>query len=103
MSPRQLLQIVGSKFPSGYQQRLERFSYGAGAFKVDYTLSSPIPWTFVRFSVPSLFISEGTLPSSERYFPLADAPLVWVVHPSLLDRTSTPRRSTCSMGFLPSS
>lgn len=92
VSPRQLLRIVGSKFPSGYRRRLERFRYGAGAFKVDYTLSSPIPWTAVECSRAATVHLGGTLEeiaSSERYF-TSDAPFVLVVQPSLFDPTRAP-------------
>src|ERR1700679_3979026 len=50
ITPRQLLRIAGPKFPKAYRQQLERFRYGAGAFKIDYALSSPIPWTATECS-----------------------------------------------------
>ena len=44
VSPRQLAHIAGSRFPPGYRKRLESFRYGAGVFKIDWALDSPIPW-----------------------------------------------------------
>ena len=44
VTPRQLLSIAGDRFPSRYRDRLERFRYGPGAFKIDYALDGPIPW-----------------------------------------------------------
>lgn len=44
VSARQLVQLAGDKLPAGYRKRLERFRYGPGVFKVDWALSSPIPW-----------------------------------------------------------
>jgi phytoene dehydrogenase-like protein len=44
LTPRQLLRIAGHKLPAGYQQRLEKFRYGPGVYKVDWALSEPIPW-----------------------------------------------------------
>jgi phytoene dehydrogenase-like protein len=44
VSPRQLAIIAGSRFPTGYRERLETFRYGAGVFKVDWALDGPIPW-----------------------------------------------------------
>lgn len=43
--PRQLLAIAGHRFPPGYRAALENYRYGPGVFKIDYALSSPIPWT----------------------------------------------------------
>lgn len=45
LSPRQLNAIVGDRFPAKYRKRLGEWRYGPGAFKVDYALSEPIPWT----------------------------------------------------------
>ncbi len=44
-SPRDLLAIAGSRFPTGYRQRLARYRYGPGVFKIDYALDGPVPWT----------------------------------------------------------
>lgn len=44
VTPRQLLQLAGSRLPSRYRRRLERWRYGPGVFKVDYALDGPIPW-----------------------------------------------------------
>lgn len=45
MTPRQILRIAGSHLPGGYRRRLGRYRYGGAAFKVDFALSEPIPWT----------------------------------------------------------
>lgn len=45
VTPRQILQIAGRRLPAGYKKRLENYRYGAGAFKMDFALSEPIPWT----------------------------------------------------------
>src|SRR6185503_13594775 len=44
VTPRQLMQIAGTRLPSGYKEKLSRYRYGPGVFKTDYALSSPIPW-----------------------------------------------------------
>jgi len=44
VTPRQLLGIVGDRFPAGYRRALERFRYGPGVFKIDFALDDPIPW-----------------------------------------------------------
>ena len=45
VTPRQFLRIAGHRLPSRYRGALERFRYGSGVFKMDWTLSGPIPWT----------------------------------------------------------
>ena len=37
-------EVAGSRLPSAYRRRLERFPHGPGIFKVDYALAGPIPW-----------------------------------------------------------
>jgi phytoene dehydrogenase-like protein len=44
-SPRAMARIMGDRFRSGFSANLERYRYGPGAFKVDWALSAPIPWT----------------------------------------------------------
>lgn len=44
LSPRGLLKIAGNHLPPGYRRKLERFRYGAAAFKIDWALNAPIPW-----------------------------------------------------------
>ncbi len=45
LTPRQVLRVAGDRFPAGFRRQLSRFRYGPGAFKVDWALSGPIPWT----------------------------------------------------------
>ncbi|MFP5317060.1 MAG: phytoene desaturase family protein [Acidimicrobiia bacterium] len=45
VTPRHLVQITGDRMPARFRRRLERFRYGAAAFKVDYALDGPVPWT----------------------------------------------------------
>lgn len=45
VTPRQLAAIAGDDLPARYRARLDRFRYGPAAFKVDYALSGPVPWT----------------------------------------------------------
>jgi len=44
VTPRQVVAIAGDRLPAGYRQRLERFRYGPGVFKLDWALEGPIPW-----------------------------------------------------------
>lgn len=45
LSPRPALAVAGSRWPSGYRRRLAHWRYGPGAFKVDYALGGPVPWS----------------------------------------------------------
>ena len=45
LTPRQIVKIAGHRLPDAYRKRLENFKYGSGAFKMDFALSEPIPWT----------------------------------------------------------
>ena len=45
VTPRQFVDIAGDDVPASYRARLERYRYGPGAFKVDWALSGPVPWT----------------------------------------------------------
>jgi phytoene dehydrogenase-like protein len=92
ITPRQLLRIAGSRLPSHYCRRLERFRYGAGAFKIDYALSAPIPWTDPECSRAATVHIGGSLEEiadSERTF-TSDRPFVLFGQPSLFDPSRAP-------------
>jgi phytoene dehydrogenase-like protein len=92
ITPRQLLRIAGNELPKIYRTQLERFRYSAGAFKVDYALSSPIPWTAKECARAATVHLGGTLDeiaASERSFN-SDQPFVLLVQPSLFDPTRAP-------------
>jgi phytoene dehydrogenase-like protein len=92
ITPRQLLRIAGSQLPSRYCKRLERFRYGAGAFKIDYALSAPIPWAAPECSRAATVHIGGTLEEiseSERTF-TSDRPFVLLGQPSLFDPSRAP-------------
>ena len=45
LSPRQVAEIAADALPAGYRRRLARFRHGPGAYKLDWALDGPIPWT----------------------------------------------------------
>lgn len=45
VNPAQLSLIAGSQLPARYHRALARYHHGPGAFKLDYALSEPIPWS----------------------------------------------------------
>ncbi|MFI6530906.1 phytoene desaturase family protein [Nonomuraea sp. NPDC050547] len=42
VTPRQFLRMT--ELPTGYRDRLRRFRYGPGVFKMDWALDGPVPW-----------------------------------------------------------
>jgi phytoene dehydrogenase-like protein len=44
LTPRQLLAIAREQLGRRYCERLARFRYGSGIFKIDWALDGPIPW-----------------------------------------------------------
>jgi phytoene dehydrogenase-like protein len=92
VTPRQMLRIAGGALPAGYRKQLEGFRYGAGAFKVDYALSEPIPWRAkecLRAGTVHVCGSLEEVVASERTF-TSERPFVLLVQPSLFDRTRAP-------------
>lgn len=45
LTPRQIAQVGGDQFTPSFRKQLEAWKYGAAAWKVDYVLDEPIPWT----------------------------------------------------------
>src|SRR5690606_16777202 len=42
--PVQLVKIAHEQLPLSYKNRLNKYRFGPGVFKIDYALDSPIPW-----------------------------------------------------------
>jgi phytoene dehydrogenase-like protein len=61
VTPRQLLELAGSRLPAGYRRRLARYRYGPGVFKVDWALDGPIPWTAPEAARAGTLHLGGTL------------------------------------------
>ena len=92
ITPRQLLRIAGSELTPSYRKQLEGFRYGAGSFKIDYALRSPIPWTAAECGRAATVHVGGTLEEiahSERTL-TSQKPFVLLVQPSLFDSSRAP-------------
>lgn len=96
VTPRQLLQIAGHRFPNSYRKRLSRFIYGPGAYKVDWALEAPIPWKAKECTRAATVHIGGTLAeiaASERAAwsgQHSEKPFVLLAQPSLFDPTRAP-------------
>jgi len=96
VTPRQLLRIAGERLPSSYRRALERYRYGPGVFKVDWALSSPIPWRAKECNRAATVHLGGTLEEitlSERAVwqgQQPERPYVIVVQQTLFDPSRAP-------------
>ena len=43
--PRELVRLARGRLPERYERRLRAYRHGPGAFKLDWALAGPIPWT----------------------------------------------------------
>jgi phytoene dehydrogenase-like protein len=96
VTPRQLLNIAGHRFPDGYRRRLTRYRYGPGTFKMDFALDGPIPWTAAACN------QAGTVHLGGTFEEIAEAeatvlggrhperPFVLIAQQSLFDSTRAP-------------
>ncbi len=95
-NPAQLATIAGDALPAGYRSRLNRFRHGPGAFKIDYALDGPVPWTndacrragtvhvvgsFTELAAAEADVAAGRMPAR---------PFVLVAQQSLCDPSRVP-------------
>jgi phytoene dehydrogenase-like protein len=96
VSPKQLLAIAGDRLPERFARRLEDYRYGPGAFKMDWALSAPIPWSAGECRRAGTLHVGGTL--EEVAHSEQDAwsdtnsskPFVLVSQPTLFDTSRAP-------------
>lgn len=96
LAPRQIAQICGDQLPPRFRARLMKYRHGPGAFKLDYVLSDPVPWTNQACR------RAGTVHVGGRYAEIAAAeaavgkrqlpedPFVLVTQPTVADPTRAP-------------
>jgi phytoene dehydrogenase-like protein len=96
VTPRQLLAIAGDRLRNNYRRAMERFRYAPGAFKIDYALSNPIPWSARECNRAACVHVGGTIEEIARseyettHSRIADHPFMLVAQPSLFDSTRAP-------------
>jgi phytoene dehydrogenase-like protein len=96
LTPRQVLAVAGHKLTPRYRNRLERYRYGPGVFKVDWALSEPIPWSAQecrRAGTVHLGGSEGAIARSAEAAWAGrhqDDPFVLLTQPSVFDSSRAP-------------
>jgi phytoene dehydrogenase-like protein len=91
-----LARIAGSAISSEFLTQLSRFKPGPGIFKIDYALSSPIPWRNPACSHAATVHLGGSISEIAKsehdafYGNHSDHPFVLLVQPSLFDSTRAP-------------
>ncbi len=96
VTPRQLLQLAGSRFPAGFRRALERYRYGPGVCKLDWALDGPIPWKAAECGHAGTVHLGGTfeeIAASERdcwQGKHSERPFVLLSQPTLFDTTRAP-------------
>ncbi len=96
VTPRQLLRMAGHRLPHAYRRALERYRYGPGAFKMDWALDGPIPWTAPECRRAATVHLGGTfeeIAESERRAwrgALSLRPFVLLAQQSICDGTRAP-------------
>jgi phytoene dehydrogenase-like protein len=94
--PRGTLTVAGERLPPPYQRRLARYRHGPAAFKLDWALREPIPWSASecrRAATVHLGARFDEIAASERAVwdgHEAERPFVLVVQPTLFDDTRAP-------------
>ena len=92
----QLLRIADGRLSAVYQRKLGKFPYGAGVFKVDYALNSPIPWTAKECLQAATVHLGGMIEEIEtsekavRQGRVAERPFVLLAQPTLFDPSRAP-------------
>jgi phytoene dehydrogenase-like protein len=88
--PRELVRL--GRFPVRYAEALRRYRHGPGAFKLDWALDGPIPWTAEacrRAATVHLGATFDEIAASERAN-ASSRPFVLLAQPSLFDATRAP-------------
>jgi phytoene dehydrogenase-like protein len=96
LTPRQVVRIAGHRLPAGYRRSMERYRYGSAAFKLDWALDSPVPWTAPECRQAATIHLGGTMEevaaseSAHCRGEVHDRPFVLFVQPSLYDPSRAP-------------
>jgi phytoene dehydrogenase-like protein len=96
ITPAQLLRLGGVRLTPGYRRRLERYRYGPGVFKIDWTLSEPIPWRAEAcrragtVHLGNTFHEVAAAENAAWYGRVPSRPFVLLGQPTLFDTTRAP-------------
>ena len=105
LTPRQVLEIAGEHFSQRYRESLRRYRYGMGAFKMDWALSGPVPWTAAECKRAATVHLGGTLEEiafsehSAWRGEYVERPFVLLAQPSLFDSSRAPKGQHTLWGY----
>ncbi|MGC8658065.1 MAG: phytoene desaturase family protein [Desulfomonilaceae bacterium] len=105
VTPRQLEQIAGHKFPDWYRNKLKNHHYGPGVFKVDWALHGRTPWRDEACLKAATLHLGGTLEeiaTSEKEVwqnKVPQKPFVFFAQPSLFDDSRAPEGMHTAWGY----
>jgi len=96
LTPNGLLKVAGSRIPPGFRRKMEGYRWGLGAFKVDWALDGPIPWSasdclragtvHVGGTMEEIALGERTTWNGGH----AERPFVLLAQQTLFDATRAP-------------
>jgi len=96
VTPRQLVQILGDTAPRRFKSKLQKYHYGPAAFKMDWALDGPVPWTAAECKRAATIHLGGSLDEILESEKAAwegrsnEKPFVLVAQPTLFDTTRAP-------------
>jgi phytoene dehydrogenase-like protein len=96
VTPIQLAYIAADELPKRYVNKLGRFHYGPGVFKVDWALDGAIPWKNPECARSATVHVGGTIEEIARHEKsvfhgkMTDKPFVLVAQQSMFDSTRAP-------------
>ncbi len=96
VTPMQVVEIAGDRLPDSFRRKIEAYRYGPAAFKVDWALDGPVPWTAPECARAGTVHLGGTMSEiahSESevwngHHP--ERPFVLLAQPSLFDPSRAP-------------
>jgi phytoene dehydrogenase-like protein len=105
IGPHALAEIAGSRLPLNFRKALQRYHYGAAAFKIDWALREPIPWrnpacrkagtVHLGGTFEEIALSESA-PARGGH---AAKPFVLLSQPSLFDSSRAPSGKHTAWGY----
>ncbi|MGH7498397.1 MAG: phytoene desaturase family protein [Gemmatimonadales bacterium] len=96
LSPRHVARLGKDRLPLKYRRALERYRYGAAAFKLDWALDGPVPWSAPECARAATVHLGGTLEevAASEAAPtrgqVHERPFVLFVQPTLFDGSRAP-------------
>ncbi len=105
LTPRQFLEIAGERISGRFRNRLQRYRYGPGVFKIDWALSRPTPWKAPECANAGTLHLGGSLEEIEQSEKDAaegrinERPFVLFAQPSVFDSSRAPAGSHTAWAY----